>query len=275
MSILLTTHRYGYEIALGTTTKALKLLEQLTAAEPALGLSAIARRAKVEKATTYRLMAELCAAGFAEQNPRSKLYRLGPALIRYANLREQAFPAKRAAAEHLKRLVDDVRETAHVTELQGTMLSPVYCQDSLYQSTRVHVNPTEMLPLHATSSGKVVLAFSDDDLLKKVLAAPMPTRAGNSAVQGSDLKSQVFEARKSGFGRSDGEYEKDVSSIAAPLFGGDGRCIGAVSVVCPTARMDADLGNRVQNALKIAAHSITQAWGGEIPDHLKTIWGNT
>lgn len=251
---------------MGTTTKALKLLDQFTVAQPELGLSEMARRANVEKATTYRLLNELCATGFVEQNPRSKLYRLGPAVIRYATLRERTFPAKRAAVQHLEHLAHHLRETCHVTQLQGLLLSPVHCYDSPHQITRVHVDPSELLPLHATSSGKVVLAFGDDSLLDRVLADP------KIAPLSDTLKAHVRDARRTGFGRSDGDYETDVSSIAAPLFGGDDLCLGAVSVVCPSARMTPELQSKARAALKATSRAISQIWGGDIPAPLHDIW---
>ena len=257
---------------MGTTTKALCLLEHLTAAEPELGLSEIARRAKADKATTFRLLAELCKNGFLEQNPHSKLFRLGPALIRYANLREATFPAKRAASEHLDALVAQVRETAHVTQLQGHLLSPIHCQESLFYSTRVYIDPSEMLPLHATASGLAVLAFSDDTFVEQVLSGPLAQLTPATQTQAPALRAKIEKVRQTGFGSADGEFEVDVSSIAAPLFDGAGICNGAVSIACPSARLNAELRAQAQSALKVTSTAITQAWGGSAPARLRHLW---
>ena len=50
-------------------------------AQPELGLSKLCRLANRDKATTYRHLKVLEDAGFLEQSPLSKQYRLGPALL--------------------------------------------------------------------------------------------------------------------------------------------------------------------------------------------------
>lgn len=257
---------------MGTTTKALSLLNHFTVRAPALGLSDLARQSGFDKATTYRLLGELTHAGLTEQDPNSKLFRLGPALIRYANLREQTLPVRRAAAQHLARLAEAVQETAHVSELQGHVLSPVASHISTFHSTRVHIDSAELLPLYATASGCAVLAFGDTTLVNEILAHPMPRITPHTQVKPEQLRAKIQIARTTGFGDSENEFETGVSSIAAPLFSAQGRCTGALALACPLHRMTHELRNLAKRELITSATAITQAWGGTIPPALNEIW---
>ena len=257
---------------MGTTAKALKLLDLFSASRPEIGLSDFARLAGRDKATTHRHLAELAELGFVEQARRSKLYRLGPAVLRLANIREQTFPQKRAAARYIADLVEAVQETVHVTSLLRQVLTPIQNQHSLHHTTRVYIDPSEVLPLHATASGCAVMAFSPPVLLAKVLETPLPSKTSETTIDPVAVQQKVAAAAKAGFAYSVGEFEIGVSSIAAPLFGENDECAGAIAVVCPTVRMTDALDLKIRTNLAKAAHSISLSWGGRVPAALVAIW---
>lgn len=257
---------------MGTTSKALRLLDFFTPAQPAIGLSELARQAGIDKASTYRLLGELREMGFVEQNAATKAFRLGPAVIRLANVREQTFPIRSATEEVLTILVDAVHETAHVTQLQGHTLSPVHKRHSQHHSTHARIDPSQMLPLHATASGAAVLAFGDKALLPEILRQRLPVLTPRTSVADEALRAKIDAARAAGFGKSSGEFEAETSSIAAPYFGSDGQCLGAISVVCPTGRMTDELDRRIRRALIPASLALTAACGGQTPAPLLRVW---
>ena len=257
---------------MGTVTKALTLLNLFSNARPEIGLSDFARLAKRDKATALRLLNELADNGFVEQDSKSKLYRLGPALIRLANIRELTVPANRAAEQALKQLAIATNETVHLSVLNRQQLSTLAHIENSTHATRVHIDPAEMLPLHATGSGLVVLAFSNPALVNDVLTADLDTWTTATHTDAKTLGNIISNVAKTGFGVSDQGFEKDVYGIAAPLFGPDGTCTGAVAVAAPTTRMSPDLEALVRAELIIAACSITHSWGGTIPTALNDIW---
>ena len=257
---------------MGTTSKALKLLDLFSQARPEIGLSEFARLTRMDKATVYRMLTELGATGFVEQNRKTKLYRLGPAVLRLANTREATFPVRQAAARYLEDLVDAVKETAHVTVLQGDILTPIHSHHSNVHATRVHIDAGETLPLHATASGKAVLAFRDAAFLDDFISRPLRSVTDRTLTDAEALRRRIAEARQTGFGRSEGEFERDVSSIAAPLFDSSEDCVGAVSVACPTTRMTAEHDRLIRDRLAATATAISLAWGGGIPAALEAAW---
>ena len=73
----------------------------------------------MNKATTHRLLGELAAHGFVEQVGSGREYRLGPAVLRLAALREAAVPMRELAQTVLAELAAATGETAHMSLLQG------------------------------------------------------------------------------------------------------------------------------------------------------------
>ncbi len=82
---------------MGTTSKALSLLDFFSRAQPLIGLSQMSRLAGINKASTHRLLGELADFGLVEQVTPGREYRLGPAFLRLAALREQNVPMRETA----------------------------------------------------------------------------------------------------------------------------------------------------------------------------------
>ena len=76
------------------------------------------------------------------------------------------------------------------------------------------------------------------------------------------LRRTIAEVRRSRYAVSDRQITDDAYSVAAPVFGADGECVAAVSVVVP-----ADDPNRVAwvPAVCAAARSISRQLTGPAP----------
>ena len=75
---------------MSTVVKALSLLDHFDASIPEVGLVDMARLSGLDKATARRLLVALGKKGFVEQDPVTRRYRLGAALVRLARIRETA-----------------------------------------------------------------------------------------------------------------------------------------------------------------------------------------
>jgi DNA-binding IclR family transcriptional regulator len=257
---------------MGTVRKALDLLDHFTRLRPVIGLSELARLSGTNKATCFRLMSEMQAFGLVEQDPDSRDYRLGPAVLRLSALREAAVPMRDASRPVLDRLSEATGESAHSSILIGDRLQMMDFAYSHRHGTRVIFDDTDTLPFHATSSGLAVLAFLPEALRDKVLSAPLPPVTRNTQTDASLLRASLAEIRRCGFAEVDGGFETDVTGIAVPLFGPRGDCLGAVAVAAPSGRMTPSLRSEILAALKIAGAEIITLWGGALPPEIATLW---
>lgn len=250
---------------MGTTSKALSLLDLFSRKDPVIGLSDLARLAGINKATTHRLLTELSAHGFVEQTEQGRQYRLGPAFLRLAALREAAVPMREVALDVLHDLSRETGETAHLSYLQGSILTSIAYSYSNAHGTQVRMEDAEILLLHATGSGLAVLAYSPSDFVDSVLEHPLKSRTSKTITDPSKIRQQLRETRKRGYAISISGFEKDVHSHAAPIFDASSNCIGAIAVAAPITRMNTDLENLIRDALQTHTAHLTRLLGGFAP----------
>lgn len=261
---------------MSTISKALRMLGFFSSSRPEIGLTEFSRLSGYDKASTYRRLTDLLNAGFLEQDADTKTYRLGAAIPRLALVREQTVPAQASAKRALRHLYDAVGETVHVSIPQGIDgLSTLAHIDDERHGNRVYIEPADVLPYHATASGLVVLAYSDDDFRNAVLGAGLPQFTDETAQDPDLLRLLLEDITRTGYGRSEGGYEAGVHSYSAPLFDRSGRCAGSVAVALPKSRVNPELEALIFDNLSNAAREITQAWGGEVPDVVSQAWATS
>jgi IclR family transcriptional regulator, acetate operon repressor len=240
---------------MGTVGKALDLLDLFTRAQPQLGLSQLARASGVNKATCHRLLTELESRGLVEQTGPAREYRLGPATLRLSALREAAVPTREAAMPTLRRLAEATGETAHLSHLVAGRLQTLAFAYASRPGVKVMMEDADFLPFQSTASGAAILAHHPD---------PVPIIA--DATDPDALTARIAKARAQGYAETVSTFEKDVHSLAVPLFDATGACTGALAVAAAAPRMTPALRDRITHDLTAAGHEITRLWGGQPPD---------
>ena len=256
---------------MGTITKALNLLNFFSRETPALGLGEFVKLSGRDKATVHRHLVELAANGFLEQDPTSRAYRLGPAILRLTAVREATSPTRTVVRPLVEALARDVGELVHFSLLEDTHLSPVFHCDPACHGTQVHFDEAELLPLHATSSGLAVLAHASTSRMEMMLAHPLETYTEMTVTSPEALIEMVADAARTGIASLDQAFDREVSSRAAPIFDATAKPIGAIAIAVPTSRATPETIAAHAAALLDIAPRITAALGGVIPDTYPTI----
>jgi DNA-binding IclR family transcriptional regulator len=250
---------------MSTVDKALSLLRHFSQSAPELGLSELARLSGYDKTTTLRCLTALDRNGFVEQDEESRKYRIGLAPITLAQIREASFPVQSVISRHLDELSSALGETAHGTLMVGdTLLTAAISEPD--RALYVHVNPTEILPWHATASGLAIASFLPDAERARLIAqsgmTPF-TPHTHSSIDG--LEPIIKACQSEGLAQAKSTFEDDVIGTAAPLFGQAGRPIGAIAVAAVALRFTNDLQSRIASGLRMAARAITTELGGSYP----------
>jgi IclR family transcriptional regulator, acetate operon repressor len=249
-----------------TVEKALRLLDIFDETQPEIGLSELARRAGLDKATALRMLSDMGAAGLIEQNPDSRAWRLGAGILRLARLREALFPVGEVIGPILQRLAEETGETAHASLRAGRDLGTIGVVESA-RSNRVYIEPGLILPLHATASGVAYCAFARPEVRDEVLARTLTAHTGATPADRDQLAARIDAAAARGYAIADQTFETEVCGIALPLFGPDGYASGALAVASPSSRMSPDRARAILAALIPAARDATRGLGGRVPDH--------
>lgn len=257
---------------MGTVTKALDLLDLFNRARPRIGLTELSRLAGVNKATCYRLMSELQNFGLVEQIGPGREYRLGPAVLRLAALREAEVPLREATLPVLQALARTTGETAHLSQVVAGDLCMLSYAYSSAHAMKVMMEDAGILPFHATSSGLVVLAHLAPSVREAILARPLAAITPRTTTDPATLRSRLEQIRAAGHAESAGGFEPDVESIAVPLFDALGQVLGAMAIAAPSARMTGTLRDLARRALIEAGAEATRLLGGSVPSELLEKW---
>ena len=114
-------------------------------------------------------------------------------------------------------------------------------------------------PLHAVSSGQVLLAFRTPAAIERYLERPMERFTDRTLADADGVRERLREVRRRGYAWAIEEFDADISSVAAPIADASGEVIAAVHVHgpsyrFPTAGAEADLAQLVvAGAARIAA----------------------
>lgn len=250
---------------MSTVDKALALLRHFSVQRPEAGLSELARLAGYDKTTTLRCMTALERNGFVEQDSASKRYRLGLAPINLARIRERSFPLLAVLQPHLDRLRDTTQETAHATVLSsGKLMTALICEPD--RATRVFMDPSAHLPVHATASGLAIAAhLPQAERAALIAAAGFERFTEHTPDTPQNLEPLLQQTRACGFGRAAQSYDSDVVGTAAAFFDASGLPIGAIAVAAVSSRFDTSLATLIEHEIVATARAVTLEFGGAFP----------
>jgi DNA-binding IclR family transcriptional regulator len=224
-----------------------------------LGVSAISRELGLSKAVVHRILQSLVSREMLDTDPDVAGYRLGPAAAALGASALRRFDARTAATPILRRLRDDTGETTTLSGLLGDQR--VYLdQFESPREIKMTVEIGKRFPLHAGSSGKVILASLPTDRQDALLAQPLLPLTDRTITDVGELRSALAEIGRERVAVSVGERQSGAASVAAPLFGPDGEVHGSISICGPRDRFTPEALERYRVLVRDAAEEIRRSW---------------
>ncbi|MBR0668503.1 IclR family transcriptional regulator [Roseomonas hellenica] len=244
-----------------TARKAIHLLRQFTRAEPELGVSELARRLGMDRAGVHRLLRALLEERFVEQDPGTRLYRLGLGVLDVAAVRISQHGLLTIAPPHLERLRDAVGETVALLVADGQEAVCLAVVESR-QAVRVGYDIGERMPLHASAGGQALLAHFAEADRRAVYAAGLARYTPRTLTDPEALEAHLARIRQDGAGSAEDSYYEGIVSAAAPVMDPKQRLAGAVSIAAPMPRRDAKDLPALAAAARRTADAIAADWAG-------------
>ena len=218
---------------IGAAERAIAVLDAV-AEGGELGTNEIARRTSMTPSTVSRQLGTLAASGLVERVPASGRYRLGIRVVHLANALLSRLDVREVARPHLVALAEATGETATLSVPAEEDAVTIDFVPGAHQ-----VQPVSRLGrpsiAHATSAGKVMLAFSGRDLPAGALRAYTPWTITDAQV----LAQQIADVRERGWAQAIEEREPGLSAIAAPIRSSRGELEAIVALQGPSSRFDA------------------------------------
>ncbi len=249
----------GAVAAVQSVDRALSVLEIL-AAHGEAGVTDIAAELGVHKSTAFRLVAVLESRGFVEQLVDRGKYRLGFGVVRLAGAAAAQLDVAREGRPICEALAADVEETVNIAILDSDRAVNV-SQVRGPAALSTHNWVGQGTPLHATSSGKVLLAHAADAVRKGALSRDLQRFTPATITDPEVLRQHLDRIVEQGWGSTVEEYEVGLSAVAAPVRDASGDVVAALSVSGPSFRMDADSYPRIARRVVAAADELSRRLG--------------
>lgn len=200
-----------------------------------LGVTEVAERSGLPKSTAARMLATLVDEGAVEQVPGDTAYRLGPRLITLGGGFSLTRSLAAIARPTLSNLAEASGEAAGLGVPDGDLVHYIDQVDTVHP-VLVRDWTGVRAPLHAVSSGQVLLAFRTPAAIERYLERPMERFTPNTLVDPDDVRDRLREVRRRGYSWAIEEFDAGISSIAAPIADASGEVIAAVHVHGPSYR---------------------------------------
>ncbi|MFE4664679.1 IclR family transcriptional regulator [Streptomyces sp. NPDC056716] len=237
-------------------SRTVRIIEAFSPDEPVLTVSEIARRSGLHVATASRLVGELVAHGLLSRDADRRV-RLGVRLWELVTRASPTLSLRNTALPFMEGVHDVVGHHVQLGVLDGEevlFLERLTAPGSVVNYTRI----AGRLPLHASSSGLVLLAHSASAVKEHVLASPLTVYTPDTPATPARLRSLLAEVRSRGYAYCPGFVHEEALGIAAPVRAAKGGVVAALSVIVPNGAT----GRAVLPVVRTAARGLSRALGG-------------
>jgi DNA-binding IclR family transcriptional regulator len=213
------------------TGRLVRILETFTPTRTAQTTAEIGRRAGLPRSSAHRIVNELVEAGLLERDEERRV-RIGMRLWELATRSSHALRLRQAALPYMERVQVRVREHTQLAILEqdeALFLERLSAPESGANVTRA----AGRLPVHASSSGLVLLAFGPRDLQERVLSRALPRATPETIIEPAALRRKLAEIRAVGHAIAPGYVDEVSTGVAVPVRDETGAVVAALSVVLP------------------------------------------
>lgn len=214
-----------------TLSRVIRILETFSSERAEMTVSEIARRSGLHVATTSRLIEQLVGFRLLQRTPNRGVrtgvrlwelaYRASPTL----GLREAAMPFM----EDLHAVIGHHTQLAILEGAEVLFIERLAAPGAVINYTRI----AGRLPLHASSSGLVLLAHAPAELCEQVTSKPLKTYTSATISDPRTLRAVLTDVRRQGYAFCPGHIHPDATGIAVPLRDPAGNVGAALAVIVP------------------------------------------
>lgn len=216
--------------------RGLRILDEIAAGRRTL--TEMSESLGVHKSTVIRLLATLQQHHFVHREDQLH-YQLGRRLFDLASFALESREVVALARSSMRQLMQSTGHAVYLATLEAGEVAVVEIAASrgpLHKVLRVG----EGLPVHATASGKILLAGLGSEEVDEVLeSASLRSFTGRTVVDRAAIRAQIESARSSGYALELAEHEEFVNAVAAPVRDFRGAVVAAMTLTLPAVALDA------------------------------------
>lgn len=212
----------------------------------------------VAHSTAHRLLAMLAYHDFVRQEPDSRAYVAGPALVEIGLAAVGHMDIRALVRPLLDDLATRFMETVHLAVLEGGEVRYLDAVESP-RALRVAARTGSSFAAHCTASGKALLAGLTDSELAAALPGdgPLAAQTPSSITSREQLAVELKAVRERGYAFNREESEEGVASVAAAIPAGRHTPPAALVMSAPLSRLPQERVEEIAAALRAAATSLS------------------
>ncbi|MFJ4264804.1 IclR family transcriptional regulator [Paenarthrobacter nicotinovorans] len=228
-----------------------------------LGASAaeLANETGIPRPTAFRILLSLVHSGLLSRDGGTfalgwRTARLGRLADPYRDLLTRVQPL-------LDGLAADVNESVEFVMFTGPTTQATIAQASsgrLLAPSEQYVGRT--FPLHATATGKVLLADLDDHKLKALLPETLEAMTDHTITDREALLNEIAKVRAVGFATLDGELEEGLYVVAVPVPDSAGKPVAGLAVSGLSERMQSTTAEAYVAKMRVTADKLSRVLNG-------------
>lgn len=199
--------------------KLVYILKRLSEPPYELGVTELSVEMGVSKSGIHKILTVLVDENFLVKNPSSRKYILGPMLFRLGSVYSDLKGIWDIAKPVIKKLAASTKQSVYIGIWDGTQAFMAYKIDGSRDFTLFKGLNGKKTPIHAGVAGKVLAAYHDTDLIKKLLdKEALEVKTPKTIIEKRKILAEYEKIREQGYGVSDEEHTLGVCSIGVPIM---------------------------------------------------------
>ena len=227
-----------------------------------LSLKEISQSLNLNKSTAHGLIQTMVLNGYMAQNEKNEKYKLGKNFISKSLLIPETSIIQSVSDKYLKEISEKFALTSHLLIAEGDTMytAKINFPSDVYYVISCIIGRT--VPLHATASGKLLLAsMSEQHLLNYIDKHPLIRYTDKTITDYNSLKENLADIRRNGYSYENEEIDAGVISIACPLYNHFKEFFGTISI--SAYHLENLPINDIISYLKEASHTISKEFLSE------------
>jgi len=225
--------------------KGLAVLESFDTERQRLNATQAAERAGLTRAAARRHLLTLAHLGYLDTDGTH--YWLSAKVLRFSGSYLASARLPRLLQPTLNRLAAQTRESFSAVVLDGDevviIARSVAVGGQRLMAYGLHLGAR--LPVHATSTGRILLAaLPASEFSAWLKARELPRLTPRTLVDHRGFRAAIVRVRKDDFALASEEHELGVHALAVPLRNMQGRTVAALNVVASPDRLASDVMHR-------------------------------
>ncbi|HLR85190.1 MAG TPA: IclR family transcriptional regulator [Nocardioidaceae bacterium] len=215
--------------------RAVSLLRAVASApDDGANVASLAAKCGLNRATAWRILSTLESLEMVAVDRPTGRYAIGFGVVELAGAAGVGVLVQ-SAHKVLERVSLQTGETASLAVVRDDGLTYV---DEVAPPAVVSATwHGRTVSLHATSTGKALLAYSSDEAVHRVLSEPLRDYTATTITDPDALIAELATTRERGYGVCRGEYEESAYGVSAPVLDSSGRPLAVVSIWGPGSRL--------------------------------------